>query len=424
MASINGSGNWSDIIEDFMDYTANAVSPSIHRLWSGISLVGGACERRVWTTVGDYVDFPNLYILLVAPPGTGKSIINVVKELWREVKKPMGSLPGSLPGGKGALHVASDSLTRASFIDELSGSTSTHLINGSPLKPYVYNSLLVAAEEFEVLLPYYDSAFISALNDLWNAKSEHVEKRRHGPAKEVTIERPHLCILGGAQPSYFVAHFPEQAWETGLARRIIMVYADSSPRRKPFSKTPNKDALRDKILKRLGLISEMYQEVRIGLSMQERLTKWVDDEEPPKPGHSRLKGYSTTRFEFIIKLSLISCISRSGGSDMVIEEFDVNRAFKWLLEAEHYMPDIFHAMVGRSDNQVMEELHRHIMSIWIKTKQPIKTSIIIEFLGERLPSEKVNRVFQVAEQSGKIARAPNTVDSWLPRVSLRVIDGG
>lgn len=400
-----------------MDYTANAVSPPIHRLWSGISLVGGACERRVWTIVGDYSNFASLYILLVAPPGTGKSIINTVKELWRETMEP--STNGSSP--EPAFHVASDSLTRASFIDELKDAETSRVIN---FAPYVYHTLLVAAEEFEVLLPFYDSAFISTLNDLWNVKRDHVEKRRHGPAKEVVIERPQLNILGGAQPSYFVAHFPDEAWNTGLARRIIMIYADSSVKRNPFHKTPNRDGLKKKILKRLSFISEIYQEVRIAIPMQDRLAKWVDAEEPPRPSHSRLAGYSTTRFEFIVKLSLISCMSRAGGTDLVIEEFDVNRAFNWLLEAERYMPDIFRAMIGRSDNQVMEELHRHLMGLWIRTKQPIKTSIIIEFLGERLPSEKVNRVFQVAEQSGKIARAPNTVDSWLPRVSLRVIDGG
>lgn len=415
MASINGSGNnWSDIIEDFMDYTANAVSPPIHRLWSGISLVGGACERRIWTIVGDYTDFPNLYVLLVAPPGTGKSIINTVKELWRETT--------IIKGGEAAFHVASDSLTRASFIDEVADSTSSRTI--VRLKPYVYNTLLVAAEEFEVLLPFYDPPFISVLNDLWNAKSMHVEKRRHGPAKEVTIENPQLHILGGAQPSYFVAHFPEQAWETGLARRVIMVYADSAPQgRNPFIKTPNRDILKKRILKRLSYISEMYAEARIALPMQDLLAKWVEDKEPPKPSHSKLGGYVTTRFEFIIKLSLISCVSRAGGNDLVIEEFDVNRAFKWLLEAERYMPDIFQAMIGRSDSQVREELHRYMMRIWTGSKRPIKTPEIMDFLSMHLPSEKVSKVFQIAEGSGLIARAPNTVDSWIPRPNLRLIQG-
>lgn len=410
---INGrdGSNWSDIISDFMDYTANVISPPIHRLWSAISLVGGACERRVWTMVGDYINFPHLYILLVAPPGTGKSIINTVKELWREAEDGTKSK---------VFHVASDSLTRASFVDELKDAETTRIIRAFP---FIYHSLLVAAEEFEVLLPFYDSHFISTLNDLWNAKKDHIEKRRHGPAKEVIIDNPQLHVLGGAQPSYFVAHFPEEAWTTGLARRVIMVYADSAPRHNPFQRTENRKILRDKILRGLSNISEMYQEIKILPAVESKLTDWYMNDSPPKPTHSRLAGYSTTRFEFLIKLCTISRISRMNGSSLFIEDMDLERASGWLFEAEKYMPDIFRAMIGKSDSQVIEELHRHVMAVWAKTKVPIKTSAIIEFLGARVPSEKVNNIFQVAERSGLISRATNTVDSWVPRPNLRLIHG-
>ena len=409
---INGhdGSNWSDIISDFMDYTEGAVSPEIHRLWCGISLVGGACERRIWTTVGDYIDFPNLYILLVAPPGTGKSIINTVKDLWQEAVNP--ETKSSL------FHVASESLTRAALVDELKDAETVRLIK---MFAYEYHTLLIAAEEFEVILPSYDSNLISLLNALWNNGKSHTEKRRHGPAKEVIIERPQLHILGGAQPSYFVAHFPEEAWTTGLARRTIMVYADSAPTKDPFIKTPNRRTIKDRILKRLANLFEMYGEVRIQKSVAEKVTKWHLSKQPPRPTHSKLEGYVTTRLQFLLKLCTISCMSRS--LDMLIEDMDLDRAMKWLLQAESYMPDIHRAMVGRSDTQVLEELHRYTFACWTKDKRAIKTSTIIEFLATRLPSEKVDKVFQVAERSGLISREPNTVDSWRPRHNLRLIQG-
>lgn len=384
-----------------MDYTENAVSPRIHRLWCGISLVGGACERRIWTITGDRTSFPSLYILLVAPPGTGKSIINTVKALWREAKEPTGG---------DAFHVASDSLTRAALVDELDDSTSTRLYK---FGTYVYHTLLIGAEEFEVLLPFYDPNFISLFNDLWNVKSEHIEKRRHGPAKVVTIKNPQIHMLGGAQPSYFVAHFPEEAWTTGLARRTIMIYADSAPLKDPFEKTPNLNMLKDKILKRLGFISDVYGEVKVGAAARRIMTDWHMSGRAPEPNHSKLAAYNTTRFEFLVKLSLISSVSRS--LDMIIEEFDVKRAMEWLLEAEKFMPDIFRAMIGRSDTQVLEELHRFVYASWNRDKSPVRTPRIIEFLSARLPSEKVDRTFQVAQGAGIIARAANTVDSWIPR---------
>lgn len=408
----NVGGAWSDIISDFMEYTENAPSPEIFRLWSAISLVGGACERRIWTISGEQLNFPSLYVLLVGRPGTGKSIINTVKDLWRDVVKPKST--------ETALHVASDSLTRASLIDELADSTTKRIVK---FDTFTYHSLLVAAEEFEVLLPTYDSPFISVLNDLWNVKPWHIEKRRHGPAKVVTIENPQLHLLGGVQPAYFTGHWQEQAWSTGLARRAIMIYAAAGPRKNPFQKAPNRQVLKNKILKRLSYISEIYQEVRTPPAVERRMLDWYDAGCPPEPDHSKLASYNTTRFEFLIKLSLISCVSRVGGSDMAIDEYDVTRALGWLLQAEKYMSDIFTEMAGRSDGQVLEEFHRYVMRIWTQTRAPIKTSILIEFLSMQLPSDKVHRNLQVAVDRGIIARAPNTVDSWLPRPNLRLIHG-
>lgn len=401
----SAASNWSDIISDFMDYTEGAISPSIHRLWSGIALVAGACERRVWIEEGDYINFPSLYILLVAPPGTGKSIINSVKELWRATKFPNTA-------DSDAFHVAPDSVTRASLVDEIADSTASRVIK---LQNYTYSALLVAAEEFEVLLPFYDIPFISLLNSLWNTPVEHTEKRRHGPAKSVIIERPVLHILGGAQPSYFVAHFPEEAWTTGFARRVIMVYADSAPERRPFYKTPNRTVLKDKILRKLANISEMYGGFTVTKGARVCMEDWHEKKLAPVPNHPRLAYYVTTRWQYMLKLSLVSSISRS--PDPFIEEFDVQRALEWLFDAEKVMPDIFRAMAGKSDGMVLEELHRALLSKWIKDKSPIKTQFIIQYLSNRVTSERIGHVLQIAQGAGLMVRAQGVVDAWIPRPS-------
>ena len=46
-------------------------TPAPFRLWSGITAVAGAVERRVWAETRQNLISPNLYVLLVAPPGAG-----------------------------------------------------------------------------------------------------------------------------------------------------------------------------------------------------------------------------------------------------------------------------------------------------------------------------------------------------------------
>jgi Protein of unknown function (DUF3987) len=399
LAQTNGA--WTDLIDEFMQYTEKRISPDIHRLWAAISMVGGACERRVWVRAGDYISYPSFYILLVAPPGVGKSIINDVKELWTEAEEPSGGP---------AFHIASDNVTRASLVDELNEATSTRLVNGSS---YTYHNLLLPAEEFEEFLPFYDSTVISLLNSVWNNKPSHSESRRHGPARRIDIRNPCLNILGGVQPAYFVAHFSEEAWTTGLIRRFLMIYADTPPLKNPFDRTPNRDAIKSHILGRLAHISTLYGEAKWAENSANEVANWHMAGGPPTPTHSRLKYYLPSRTIFITKLALISAVSRTGA--LIIEEPDVKRAMVWLFEAEKRMPDIFRAMLGKSDTQVMEELHYFISTEWMKEKKGVRTTLIHHFLSQRVPSEKITNIMQTAEKSGMMMKSTDNVNLWLPK---------
>lgn len=392
------AGEGSDFVGDFMEYTAFALSTEIHRKWTAISLVAGALERRVWAKAGDRITYPNLYVLLVAPPGVGKQIIDDAKQLWLDTD--------------GKLHVAPDSVTRASLIDELANSPSTRI--QPDRKVFLYHSLIVPAEEFEVLLPHYDSDFISRLNRIWNNPAEHRETRRYGKPPEIKIMNPQLNILAGVQPAYFSAHFQEEAWHTGLIRRIIMVYSAEGPLKDPFQETPNREALRKKLLSRLGLMTKLYGQARWGSYAAACLTKWhMEDKGAPLPTHTKLQFYNSSRTQFVIKLALISAISRT--SQLVIEEVDVHRAMEWLFEAEVLMPDIFRQMAGKSDFQVMEECAGFVQNLWNRNRQrPVQTSSVINFLAHRVTSERVLKVLEVMETSGMIARVAGTTDQWLP----------
>ena len=70
----------------FMEYTNDTPSTPIFRLWSGISALAGAIERRAFLIISGKRAYPNLYVLLVGHPGSGKSMaIGETEELWREL---------------------------------------------------------------------------------------------------------------------------------------------------------------------------------------------------------------------------------------------------------------------------------------------------------------------------------------------------
>ena len=389
---------------DFMDLTAGERSPDLFRKWTGITLVAGALERRVWVKAGAKITFPNLYTLLVGPPGTGKYIIEYAREIWAQVQEPGQRLP--------AFRVAPDSMTKASLMDTIAKARQSKLLASGP--PMVYHTLLIAAEEFGVLLPDYDQSYIHSLNSIFNNKELHEESRRTGSVKELKIVRPQITILGGVQPSYLASTFPEEAWNTGFARRIIMVYCPEPPVQDLFFEPELRPDARQRFLSRLGELSTMYGQLRWTQDAAEHISQWDAAGGPPQPTHSKLSHYIRSRTMMVLKLACVSTVSRTG--QLILELADVKRAIAWLLEAERGMPDVFREMIGKSDSQVIEELHYFLTNAWNKNRQqPVNGRAMWSFLMARVPSEKVEKIINTAERANIIARVAGTQDSWVPR---------
>jgi len=401
---VEAPAEWdSDLIRDFMDYTSEGLSPEAFRLWSAITLVGGALERRVWAETGDYQTFANLYVLLVAPPGVGKKVIETVRQLWTDVREGVTK--------NKTFHVAPDSMTKASLIDSLAKAETIKLLPNAPA--FTYHSLLVPAAEIGVLMPEYNMEYIGILNQIWDNLELHEETRRTGSVQHVAIERPQLTILGGAQPAWLASTLPDDAWNTGFGRRLLMVYSGEKPVRDIFSKKEKKDELRVKILTKLAKLSQIWGPVTWSAEAFEFFHP-IQHGIPPIPTHSKLAVYLNTRTELAIKLAVISAISRACA--MRIELADIRRAIAWLTEAEQWMPDIFRAMIGRSDRDVMDELHLFVTAKGSTAKgRQVSGEVIRRFLLERVPHEKVETILAASDRAGLVVRVAGTQDTWLAK---------
>lgn len=401
---------WVDFIEQWMEVTDGVSSPDQFRLWTGISLVAGACERRVWARAARMQTFPNLYVLLTAAPGVGKQIINLAKELWRTTKEP--------GGGPLAFRVAPTQMTKAALVDALGKAKQFRITKAGNME---YHSMLIAAEEFQVLLPSYDLEYIATLCEVFNNPDiPYEEHRRTGAVREISIERPQLNILGGVQPSYFVATFPEEAWSTGLARRIIMIYASEGKFQDLFTNVedPKDSPIWTALLTQLGQLSALAGQCTWEASGADVLAKWHREKGPPIPTHSKLTGYKNSRTMFAIKLSIISAVARSG--QLLIAEFDVRRALVWLLAAERLMPDVFREMIGKSDTQVIDELHYMMVMRQAELRKPLQTHMLWEFLRQRVPSEKIEKILLSAERSGVLFHPAGAPDLWQAKALTEV----
>jgi hypothetical protein len=373
-------------ISAYLEYTDNLPSPERFRKWAAISAISGALERRVYVKTGAGELYPNMFILLVAPPGVGKDFaINPARELWSLTNK-LNIAPSAMTH-KGMIDHLADSHVQQSYVDK----------NGKFVN---YHSLLVSVPELGVLVPGHDLAFLSALNDLYNCGPVYEERTRM-KGETLKIENPHIHIISGTQPKYIGTLFPEEAYGMGFTSRIVMVYWGTTTKRGLFTANKYDEKLKASLAADLRKITDLKGEFYLEEDAMEAIEQWHQyGSDEDKPLHSKLMHYNSRRIMHILKLSMAFSVSR--GNEMIITLDDFNRAKETLLDAEQAMPEIFKEISSGGQASEIEEAFHFLMRMYNQTKKPIPEHKLVHFLASKVPANQISYLIDTMIRSAII----------------------
>jgi len=367
-----------DWIDSFIQSVSLSASPKLFQKWAGISIIAGALERKVWVDNAIGILYPNLYVVTVAPPGVGKTLMTVkVREYWEELDKA---------------YVSAMSMTSASLIDELHDSQKTLIKPQVTPSTITYNSLLISVNELGDLLQEYDKAFMVNLTNLYDCH-KYTQRRR---GKDLHYEIPHtqINIFSGGVPTYFVKSLPEHAWEEGFLSRTLLIYSGEINIVDIFAKKEKKKELNKELVKDLQTVSNMYGEMEFSIEAKSAFGPWHLGGNAPNPIHPKLQHYNTRRSAHLLKLCMVASASRN--DDLVITIGDYRRAFAWLLEAEAAMPDLFKAMASGGRATVMAETEHFILEAWLQNKkQPVPEYMLVRFLATKIPTMEIPKFIEL-----------------------------
>lgn len=379
-----------------MERTNSLRSPRSFRLWAGISTIAAVLERRCYTVTDQDPLCPNLYTVLCGSPASGKSIaVNESRKL--------------LAGIKG-LYIGPDNPTDAAFKDSLNDASKISM-NGSGLA--LFSAMVVLCREFHVLIPKYNDSFLADLADLYDNPPIYSSPRRSSTS--LRIENPCVNILAASTPAA-LGSFPESAWGEGFTSRVTFIYGTSPTFKRDILKKRSSIDMA-KLAKQLEeFFNELHGEFTWEEDANDAINHWYNVENlAPVPTYSRLANYNGRREVHATKLSMISAVSAGNGLCVTLNDF--RRAQQWLFEAEKTMPDVFRAIMQKSDTQLLQDAHYAMLmefgKLSIADRKAIDETFLWKFFEERAAHEKISGLIQTMEKTGRM-RAGFLKGEWLP----------
>ena len=306
-------GSWLDA---YLAYTAESESPEEYHLWTGISVIAGALKRQVFFDMGYFLLYPNMYVVLVGPPGRCKK--STAMRMGRDILK-------GIPGQK----FTADSTTREKLIINLS---QAHKDGASAMTAH--------STEFATMLTSSGMDMVVFLTDIFDCPPVWEHDTKSGGKN--TIKGPFLNLLGATTPDWISRAMPLDTIGVGLTSRIIFVHHDTPREADPIPRlTAAQKALVPLLTADLLAIGSLSGEFTLSEEANDEYTKWYKKRlsNPNPSGDPRLSGYYERKPMHLLKLSIIVAASRRDG--LVILKEDMLGAMDTLDRIEARMPKVF-----------------------------------------------------------------------------------
>lgn len=344
----------ADWLTAFMDYASYGEAPRHMYFWSGVSALAGALRRKVWIDQAYFKWYPNMYIVLVAPPGivSKSTTAGIAMNLLRKV-----------PGIK----FGPDVVTWPALIGAFAESTEGFDYEGAI---HAMSALTLESSEFGNLLNPQDKDMVDLLVALWDGKPGTFEKKTKHSGND-SVENPWINLIACTTPSWIAGNFPEYMIGGGFTSRCIFVYADTKAKYVAYpglTVPPNLDAMAEKLVEDLERISALTGEFILTPDAVKWGEAWYKRHYTVRSANlddDRFGGYIARKQTHIHKLAMI--LSASSGDSLRITDEHLTIADQMVTDLEPDMQFVF-SKIGKSDNALYAE--RLIWFVHSKTKVP------------------------------------------------------
>jgi hypothetical protein len=310
--------NW---LMKYGEYTIESESPEQFHLWTGLSIIASTVRRNVYLNQGTHILFPNMYVILIGPPGRVRKSTSI--RLGRHL----------LLGVEG-IHFGADSLTREELIRSLA-----KISTGSKQA-----AMTIHSTELSSLIEPSGIKMIQFLTDIFDGDYKWRYSTKH-QGKDV-INNPILNILAATTPTWIADGLPADVIGHGFTSRVLFVYGADRRFLRPFPGQLDGELARN-LQADLDHISRIEGDFTWGEGSKACYKEIYEEIDREIPKDYRVEGFHNRKDIYTLKVAMLLSIARS--DDLIMQPGDITTAYSALSDIEESMHKTFSA-VGKYDH--------------------------------------------------------------------------
>lgn len=307
--------------------------------------------------------FPNLYIVLVGPPGSGKT---------RAIRA------GQQCAGHAGAKFFSSKASKEACIEALCDSQGAFIYNGTTKIQFALSGFF---DELMAFLPAKEYEFMALLTDWYDCPQAWIYRTRS--RGEERAENVFVSFIAGITPKNMINVFGQTAFGTGFLSRINFVYSEEEHDFDPFSNTEIESL--DDLGDSLRRLTSAPAPMPFSDQAKEIVRSWISEGMSPLPSDSRFVEYNARRWMHWLKIAMLFAVSRGAG---VISDVDVTQAKALLLYTEREMPLAFEHLGQNPMAEAVKTIHRWAMLQHVSNgRKGVPESAIIRKLLDDIPQQ-------------------------------------
>jgi hypothetical protein len=320
-------------IYDYLQYTKNTEPPTVFHVFAAMVALGASMERRVYFSRGAAGNiYPNLCVIIVAPSGKCRktSCCNIAMGLYERA------------GGM----ILADKTTPEALVEAYKDSDKACGVIYAPEL-----AVFLGKQKYqEGMVPMLTALFDCP--DVW--KSATIMR---GAAE---LRNVAFSMVGCSTIDWIQTAIPKDAFGGGFMSRLLWVVQEDTPRSFPIPPEADK-TLKNKLVTHLQGLRKIKGQFKMTAEADDWYRSWYSARAFDGIGSKQYAGYFERKPTHVIRIAMILAIAE-GKYDLVLSKYDLERANRFLLWVEDWLPDTFDEMnsnmIGEDHTRLLQTLKK------------------------------------------------------------------